>query len=76
MKSQRLTLTYSIKEVLRASVAAYDATPRTEWVQSWPGQVVLAASQVFWTRSVTLALQEGNVNAVKKLHNALLKQVC
>lgn len=37
----------SVKEVLRAAVAAYPITPRPQWVLEWPGQVILTASQIY-----------------------------
>jgi dynein heavy chain, axonemal len=64
----------SVKETLKAALAAYSKTPRTEWVQTWPGQLVLAGSQVFWTRDVTHALEEGPTG-VQKLHKTLLQQL-
>ena len=38
---------------------AYIISPRTEWVKEWPGQVVLCASQVYWTREVHEAIRSG-----------------
>ena len=38
------------------------AVARVEWVLRWPGQVVLAASQLFWTRDVESALQPAQAN--------------
>uniref|UniRef100_A0A8C4HI64 Dynein, axonemal, heavy chain 1 n=1 Tax=Dicentrarchus labrax TaxID=13489 RepID=A0A8C4HI64_DICLA len=35
--------------------------PRTEWVLSWPGQVVIAGCQVFWTTEVSEALEQGDL---------------
>ena len=32
-------------------------TPRTEWVLSWPGQIVIAGCQTFWTKMVEDALE-------------------
>lgn len=34
---------------------------RTEWVLSWPGQVVIAGCQVFWTTEVSEALEQGDL---------------
>ncbi|KAL8620603.1 hypothetical protein ACOMHN_017884 [Nucella lapillus] len=49
----------SIRDVVEAAVEAYTISPRTEWVREWPGQVVLCASQVFWTRDVHEAIKGG-----------------
>ena len=43
----------SLQEVMSEAVTAYPQSPRTEWVLSWPGQVVLASSIIYWTMEVT-----------------------
>lgn len=43
----------SLKEVTKKAVHEYPTIPRKEWVIKWPGQVVLAASQIHWTTEVT-----------------------
>lgn len=43
----------SLKEVMKKAVKEYPAIPRKDWVVKWPGQVVLAASQIHWTSEVT-----------------------
>uniref|UniRef100_A0A6I8P5E1 Dynein axonemal heavy chain 1 n=1 Tax=Ornithorhynchus anatinus TaxID=9258 RepID=A0A6I8P5E1_ORNAN len=35
--------------------------PRTTWVLSWPGQVIIAGCQTFWTQEVSEALQAGDL---------------
>jgi len=37
-------------------VKAYMHELREKWVQSWPGQVVLCVSQIYWTSHVHAAL--------------------
>lgn len=37
---------------------------RTDWVLRFPGQVVLAASQVFWTHQVTEAIQKRSIDVL------------
>jgi dynein heavy chain len=39
----------SLRMVSIKAVEAYKKKPRNEWVLEWPGQVVLAASQIHWT---------------------------
>ena len=40
-------------EVMKKAVKEYPTIPRKDWVVKWPGQVVLAASQIHWTSEVT-----------------------
>ena len=43
----------SLREIAIKAVDDYSKIPRREWVLQWPGQIVLAASQVHWTQEVT-----------------------
>lgn len=43
----------SLQSVLNDACGAYAKSKRTEWVQSWPGQIVLAGSAIHWTAEVT-----------------------
>lgn len=47
-------------------------TPRTEWVLNWPGQVVIAGCQTFWSSEVSEALEE---KRLPELQQVLLKQL-
>ena len=42
----------SLVNIVKESVEAYKNTDRKEWVIDWPGQVVLAGSQIYWTTEV------------------------
>ncbi|KAJ8974696.1 hypothetical protein NQ317_015225 [Molorchus minor] len=46
----------SVRDQILKSYKNYFVTPRTTWVQKWPGQIVLAASQARWTYDVHKAL--------------------
>jgi len=46
----------TVKDVVKAAIAAYPTQPREAWVLAWPGQVVLAASQMYWTRELEAAV--------------------
>ena len=46
--------------------------PRTEWVLNWPGQIVIAGCQTFWTTEVSEALEKRDL---KGLYTNLLEQV-
>jgi hypothetical protein len=37
--------------------------PRTEWVLNWPGQLVIAGCQTYWTAEVSDALEKGDLNS-------------
>ncbi|XP_040015424.1 dynein heavy chain 1, axonemal [Xiphias gladius] len=54
-KSMKATLRDNIDHSLKV----YPEQPRVEWVLSWPGQVVIAGCQVFWTAEVSEALEQG-----------------
>ena len=46
----------SMREVTAKSIAEYATVSREEWILDWPGQVVIAGSQVYWTHEVTDAI--------------------
>nr|XP_019941835.1 PREDICTED: dynein heavy chain 1, axonemal [Paralichthys olivaceus] len=56
-KSMKATLRDNIEQSLKV----YSEQPRAEWVLSWPGQVVIAGCQVFWTTEVSEALEQGDL---------------
>ena len=45
-------------EIIGAS-GIYPQISREQWLLNWPGQVVIAGSQVYWTREVTEAITNG-----------------
>ena len=57
----------SLKDVMAKAVAAYVEEPRVKWVVEWPGQVVLAGTSIYWTKDVTLAIQNGTLKVRKPL---------
>ena len=46
----------SLKDLAKKSLQAYPNTLRTEWAKMWPGQIVLAGSQIYWTTEVEKAI--------------------
>ncbi|KAJ0395885.1 hypothetical protein P43SY_002016 [Pythium insidiosum] len=46
----------SVRDHTGRAITAYAGTPRETWILQWPAQVVLAASQVYWTQDVTRAI--------------------
>ncbi|XP_040889376.1 dynein heavy chain 1, axonemal [Toxotes jaculatrix] len=68
-KSMRATL----RDNIDRSLKVYPEQPRVEWVLSWPGQVVIAGCQVFWTAEVSEALEQGDL--ANRLYPQLQKQL-
>ncbi len=57
----------SLKNVMVQACSAYANTPRASWVQSWPGQIVLACSAIYWTTEVTEV--SNNLMLARKIGN-------
>ena len=57
------------------SIEHYTEVKRTEWMQRWPGQIVLNASQVHWTREVEEAFNSGGNDGMKKYAAQLVEQL-
>uniref|UniRef100_A0A803W4G1 Dynein axonemal heavy chain 1 n=1 Tax=Ficedula albicollis TaxID=59894 RepID=A0A803W4G1_FICAL len=53
----------SVRDNIEKSTAVYPETPRTTWVLEWPGQVVIAGCQIFWTKEVSEALEAGDLSS-------------
>ncbi|TMW61529.1 hypothetical protein Poli38472_012720 [Pythium oligandrum] len=52
----------SVRDHTSRAMVTYPLEVREEWILKWPAQVVLAASQVYWTQDVTRAItSKGNV---------------
>ncbi|KAJ3111551.1 Dynein heavy chain 1, axonemal [Phlyctochytrium bullatum] len=64
----------SVKKVIMDGLSCYHLKQRTAWVLDWPGQVVLAVSQTYWTKEVTEALKTGQAG-LKALFSKLLAQL-
>eukprot|EP00741_Cyanophora_paradoxa_P008927 tig00000142_g8641.t1 len=67
----------SLARITRDAVGDYYATKRrAEWVLRWPGQVVLAASQVAWTKECEEAIstRKGS-SALMRVEQRLTKQL-
>ncbi|KAI3382032.1 hypothetical protein SNEBB_005932 [Seison nebaliae] len=46
----------TIRNLLELAIRDYVKKERTQWVLSWPGQIVIAVSQTYWTSQVTRAI--------------------
>eukprot|EP00794_Sanderia_malayensis_P012733 gene12733-14038_t len=51
----------SLKEILFDALQAYSEMDRKDWVLRWPGQIVIAGCQTYWTSEVSEALEEDNL---------------
>ena len=51
----------SLRDVTAQAVEDYPLIPRDHWVLKWPGQVVLAASSIYWTSEVTESIENGTL---------------
>ncbi|KAF7282405.1 hypothetical protein GWI33_002719 [Rhynchophorus ferrugineus] len=61
----------SVRDQILKSFRNYFVLPRTQWVQKWPGQVVLCVSQIHWTSNVHKALNNEDNFTVASLFEAL-----
>ncbi|XP_029381754.1 dynein heavy chain 2, axonemal [Echeneis naucrates] len=64
----------TLKDCLRDCLAALITAQRNKWVRDWPGQMVIAASQIQWTRDVTKSLIISKEKADKSFLKYLKKK--
>jgi dynein heavy chain len=50
-----------LKDIAKRARQEYPAMVRTEWMRKWPGQCVLAVSQIVWTNEVERSLAAGKL---------------
>ena len=65
----------SVRHVFEEGINDYAVQPRNDWVISHPGQIVLNASQVYWTNEVEDALNSGAKGGIKAYYQGLIKQL-
>eukprot|EP00924_Labyrinthula_sp_SR-Ha-C_P010247 snap_masked-scaffold_23-processed-gene-1.31-mRNA-1 protein AED:0.10 eAED:0.11 QI:0/-1/0/1/-1/1/1/0/4309 len=78
-----LSMRITVKELLEKAMLDYPTLPaeltnnqdRKKWVLAWPGQVVLNASQLFWTQEVNQAIEEKKLVVYVESLNAQLLQI-
>ncbi|XP_066555780.1 dynein axonemal heavy chain 1 [Amia ocellicauda] len=51
----------SVRDHIDWALRQYPQMPRAEWVLCWPGQVVIAGCQTFWTAEVSQSLDRGDL---------------
>ena len=64
-------MTQSVRDVIERSKDDYAEQIRHEWVKHWPGQVVLAVTQMFWTLEVQQSIDTGGSAELKKYGDKL-----
>ncbi|KAL0223335.1 hypothetical protein P9112_002725 [Eukaryota sp. TZLM1-RC] len=62
----------SVRNQIELALKAYYEMPRSKWVLSFPGQVILAVNMIVWTSEVELAIKD---NSLDKLYEKLVKQL-
>ncbi|XP_048258404.1 dynein axonemal heavy chain 1-like isoform X3 [Haliotis rufescens] len=62
----------SLRLIIKDSLQNYKEVPRTDWVLQWPGQVVIAGCQTYWSSEVTDSLEKNYLN---DLYKTLLQQL-
>ncbi|KAI9206289.1 dynein heavy chain and region D6 of dynein motor-domain-containing protein [Polychytrium aggregatum] len=55
----------SVHQQIANAMKAYTETPREKWVLEWPGQVVICASQIYWTKEVIESIRQGGPVGLK-----------
>ena len=67
----------SLKTVTKTAADDYKANPggRKQWVQDWPGQVVLAGSQYYWSIEMEEAMITGGNAGLRKYFDKMLSQL-
>ncbi|XP_055077981.1 dynein axonemal heavy chain 1 [Periophthalmus magnuspinnatus] len=61
LKNVEKSMKATVKDNIDRSLKVYCEQPREKWVLSWPGQVVIAGCQVFWTAEVSEAIEKGDL---------------
>jgi hypothetical protein len=77
MQGVSLSSSIEISIIVTYSVApsqAYPTRPREQWVLEWPGQVVIAVGQVYWTQSVIDAIENSSLDELAKQNTEDLQQ--
>jgi dynein heavy chain len=65
----------SVYSQIKEAMQAYTVTPRSNWVLSWPGQVVICVGQIFWTKEVTEVIKAGKKDGLVKYRDFCTRQM-
>jgi dynein heavy chain len=63
-----------VRQAFLYGMETYETTPRTDWVKVHAGQIVLNASQIFWTKDVEKHMIANGLNGVKTYYQFLVEQ--
>lgn len=50
-----------LTNITGASVQAYATNERTKWVLEWPAQAIIAVDNIYWTKEVAQAIEQGKL---------------
>ena len=59
----------SVRRSIADCLVSFKKTPRTEWIQKWPGQSVLAVDGIVWTENVRRALVGENGHSLQQQYD-------
>ena len=65
----------SVRKQVHDATLDYLETDRPKWVLKWPGQIVLAGSQIYWTKEVAEAIRKSGFIALEEYHGFLQQQL-
>ncbi|KAH9098913.1 hypothetical protein LEN26_016540 [Aphanomyces euteiches] len=65
----------TIRDHTMRAIATYPTESREEWILKWPAQVVLGASQVYWTQEVNKAIVDKGNDGLKEYVEILNTQL-
>ena len=65
----------AVKDETVKSWTSYQKTNRSDWMIQWPGMVVLAVSQIFWSADIEMSLKSSQPDALKNYFDVLQKQL-
>ncbi|CAD7946598.1 unnamed protein product [Amoebophrya sp. A25] len=65
----------TLKDVTTKSIKDYQSRARTDWVVSWPGQVVICVDMIVFSDNVGKALEEKNIQRMSEQIEAELSDV-
>ena len=65
----------TLKVLCKKAVKDHSIAPHSKWILSWPAQLALLVSQIFWTASVEEALRGGRQKAMENYEETLKSQI-